>query len=630
MQHDRPQREDAENFDGLGEDDDADETIQKGDLALVWRFLAPFSRRYRALGLLLLLVVVTEAVLGAFFPLAQRHIIDNGLIANDTDVIFFVLVFLAISAVVVSALGFVADFINARLTVDVIGDIREAMQAHILRLPVDYHQSTPRGATLSRFGGDLQVIEQGLVEVVPWLIHPMLQIIYSTALMFYFNVALGLLSALIFPIMLLLPRRIAERTFVLSYAKRQREAGLLANVQETLGAATIVKAYQLDRVRTRRFGQLNRLWRFTSFKAIFVGSMVEGTAFAALYMLHVVVFAVGVWAVHSGTMSLGTLVAFEALFLSMGEALAYVTQFVPRIAAAAGSIRHISELTETVPVIADRADAVAIDGCRKQIEFVNVSLANADARFALLEINLTITAGMRVAIVGASGAGKSTLLNLLMRFKDPSSGSIRIDGHDLRDITLASYNAMIGYVPQESTLFDGTIGANIALGARQPGRARIDAAASLAGIGSYIRTLPKGYHTQVGELGSALSVGQRQRLAIARALVRNPQILVLDEPTSALDPTAEAHVQETLWQLAEGRTLVCATHRLVGVANNADLIVMMQNGAIVETGSHAALLAAKKHYWHLWNSQAGQSSHHGLGVDIELWNANGNLLSDGE
>lgn len=608
MPHDHPQRQDAANIEGLDQaadsDSDADEKIQKGDLTLIWRFLAPFAHRYRALLYWLLLVILIEAILGAFFPLAQRHIIDNGLMANDTDVILFVLVFLAVSAVVVSVLGFIADLMNAHLTVDLVGDIREAMHAHILKLPVDYHQTTPRGATLSRFGGDLQVIEQALVDAIPWLIHPLLQIFYSTALMFYFNAVLGLISALIFPIILFLPRRIAARTFVLSYAKRQREATLLGNVQEMLGAAAVVKAYQLDRPRTRRFGLLNRLWRFTSFKAIFMGSMVERTAFAALYLLHVVVFAAGVWAVHAEVMSLGTLVAFEALFLSMGEALAYVTQFVPRIAAAAGSIRHISELTETVPVIKDRPNAVAIDSCHKNIQFDGVCLENSDSRFALMNINLNITAGMRVAIVGASGAGKSTLLNLLMRFKDPSSGSIRIDGHDLRDIRLASYSSLIGYVPQESVLFNGTIGANIALGAQPLGQARIDEAANEAGIGAFIRTLPKGYKTQVGELGNALSVGQRQRLAIARALVRNPDILVLDEPTSALDPATEAHVQETLWQLAEGRTMICATHRLTGVANNADLIVVMQNGAIVETGSHKALLLAKKHYWQLWKQIA--------------------------
>ena len=607
MPHDRPPQQNALSTDDQ-QDEDADEKIQKGDLALIWRFLAPFAGRYRKSGYFLLSIVVAEAVLGALFPLAQRHIIDNGLMANDTDVIIFVLVFLAISAVVVSALGFIADLINARLTVDLVGDIREAMQSHILRLPVDYHQATPRGATLSRFGGDLQVIEQGLVETVPWLINPMLQIVYSTALMFYFNFALGLLSALIFPIMLFLPRRIAERTFVLNYAKRQREASLLTNVQETLSAAAVVKAFQLDRVRTRRFGLLNKLWRFTSFKAIFMGSMVERTAFAALYLLHVVVFAAGVWAAHSGVMSLGTLVAFEALFLSMGEALAYVTQFVPRAAAAAGGIRHISELTETESVILDRANAITVDACRENIKFVGVSWGHAENRFALVDINLTITAGMRVAIVGASGAGKSTLLNLLMRFRDPDAGSICVDGHDLRDLKVASYNALIGYVPQESVLFDGTIGANIALGAYQPGHARIDEAASLAGIGSFIRALPKQYATQVGELGGALSVGQRQRLAIARALIRNPQILVLDEPTSALDPVAEAHVQEILWQVAKNRTLICATHRLNGVANHADLIVVMDNGTIVEVGTHDVLLIARSHYWHLWTSQIGQAS----------------------
>lgn len=589
------------------DDEDEPETIARGDLARIKDFLWPFARLQRPLLIALVAILLVETMFEVMFPLAQRHIIDKGLVEKDLGVITFVLIFLAISAVIVNVLGLAADYVYCRIAAAMVGDIRDDMHAHLLDLQFSDLERTPRGATLSRFAGDVQNIEAMLLELVPWLIHPTLQVIYSTLLMFYFNVWLGLLSALIFPIVLMLPRRLAQRSFELSYAKRQREASLLSHLQETLGSLGIVKAFGIEPRRQRRYARLNEAWRKIAFRTAFMGALVERSAFAALYALHVVVFSCGVWAVYTGSITLGTLVAYEALFLSMGEALTYATQFVPRIAAAAGSIRYITELTGQSRSAPDPAGALPVERSRGALGFRGVTFDHPDARFRLGPLDLDIAGGSRVALVGASGSGKSTLLALILRLRDPVAGRMELDGRDVSMLQRRSYQARIGFVPQEAVVFEGTIAENIALGAAAPSRRDIEAAAADAELLDFVLSLPRGFDTRIGPASGELSVGQRQRLSIARALVRDPDILVLDEPTSALDAETGASLNTTLWRLPRRCTLVCATHQLHNITPFADRIVVLDQGRVTETGSHDQLLAQGGTYARLWSSQSGTS-----------------------
>lgn len=587
------------------DDEEEPETIARGDLARIKDFLWPFARLQRPLLFALIAILLVETIFEVMFPLAQRHIIDKGLVEKDVGVITYVLVFLAISAVVVNTLGLAADYVYCRIAAAMVGDIRADMHAHLLDLQFSDLERKPRGATLSRFAGDVQNIEGMLLELVPWLIHPLLQVTYSIVLMFYFNIWLGLLSALIFPIVLLLPRRLAQRSFELSYMKRRREATLLSHLQETLGSLGVVKAFGIEPRRQRRYLRLNTAWRMISFRTAFMGALVERSAFAALYTLHVVVFSCGVWAVYTGSITLGTLVAYEALFLSMGEALTYATQFVPRIAAAAGSIRYITELTGQSRSAPDPAGAMPVERSHGALSFRGVTFDHPDARFRLGPLDLDIAGGSRVALVGASGSGKSTLLALILRLRDPIAGRMELDGRDVSMLQRRSYQARIGFVPQEAVVFEGTIAENIALGAAAPSRRAVEAAAADAELLDFVLSLPRGFDTRIGPSSGELSVGQRQRLSIARALVRDPDILVLDEPTSALDAETGASLNTTLWRLPRRCTLVCATHQLHNITPFADRIVVLDQGRVTESGSHDQLLAQGGTYARLWSSQSG-------------------------
>jgi ATP-binding cassette subfamily B protein len=287
------------------------------------------------------------------------------------------------------------------------------------------------------------------------------------------------------------------------------------------------------------------------------------------------------------------------MFLYMGEALSWLTQAVPTLAHGVGSMRHLDDLLLQKSEPADPVGAVALGQFEHAIEFRDVSFAYPDGRFRVDNFNLIVPRGCHCSIVGGSGSGKSTILGLLLRLIEPQSGAILLDGQNLRNVTRASLRAQCAIVFQESFLFNTSIAENIAMGLEGATQDAIEAAARDAEIHDFIMSLPKGYETQVGERGGRLSVGQRQRIAIARALVRNPAILLLDEATSALDAETEAALLATLARVGRDRTVISVTHRLHS-STHADKIVVMDRGKLRESGCHDALLAGDGLYARLW------------------------------
>ncbi|HST26256.1 MAG TPA: ATP-binding cassette domain-containing protein, partial [Gaiellaceae bacterium] len=519
-------------------------------------------------------------------------------------VLVAILVALGASVLVAASVGVARDRLYARVTASVVADVRTSMFDHLQRLSLGFFSRSQLGDLLARFSGDLRAVEGALERVLAWAVAPALDVTVYSVLLFVLDWRLGLGAMLVWPIALLGPRRFAPKAVTTSYEKSQLEAATLTVVQENLSGLAVVKAFGLEPLWRRRFDRRNENLRGKTASASFVGSLVERSSISGVYALYVAVVAVGAWLVFRGSLSIGKLVAFQALFLALGYGLTYVTQYIPSLVQGLGGFRRIGELFAEEPDVVDRPDAASLPRLGREIALRDVTFSYGDGAPSLLGLNMTIPAGESVAFVGSSGSGKSTALSLIMRFHDPSNGSVEFDGHDIRAASQESLRAQMGVVFQESILFNDSIRENIRMGRPEASDDDVERAARAAEIHDVVLGQPNGYDTVVGERGGLLSGGQRQRISIARAMVRDPAILVLDEATSALDPATEAAINETLAQVAKGRTTISVTHRLAS-AKSADRIFVLDKGALAESGTHDELVAAGGVYAGLWRRQAG-------------------------
>ena len=588
-------------------DEGEDEDLRARDLGHMVRFLGPYLRPYRKqLGLVGLLLLVQTAF-NASFPLATKYLIDEGLIEKEWDALVLVLSFLAVAAVVVSLVAIGNDYICSRVFSNVVKDIRVSLFEHVQKLPMPFFQRMPSGNILSRFSGDIVASETMLMHLVPSLALPALEVLYSTALMFYFNFWLGLIGMLVFPMILIGPRIFSGLAFELSYEKRSREATLLSVSQENIQAQPVVKAFGLRDRSIRRFRMVNEGWLRYAFRMNFFAALAESSAHMGVYVIHIVIIGLGAYWAYTDVITIGTLVAFEGMFVSMGYALTDLTQFVPTLAQATGSVQHLEEVFQEQPSLADAADAGPLPRLEQAIAFENVTFAYPGGRIALSDASFQVKKSTYVAIVGRSGSGKSTILNLLLRFYDPSAGRVTFDGVDITTVTQDSLREQMGIVFQDSFLFDTSILDNIRMGKPDATVEEVEAALRAAEVWDLVQSLPYGLETVVGERGGKLSGGQRQRISIARALVRSPAVLILDEATSALDAIAEAAVNATLRRISDARTVINVTHRLSNVVG-ADHILVIDEGRIVEGGNHLNLLVRNGYYAALWRTQQQQGS----------------------
>jgi len=495
--------------------------------------------------------------------------------------------------------NFMSGYAAARTGAGVVNDLRVALFERLQDLSLSHFAARQSGDLLSRFTSDLDAVERGLVVEVPFGISCALTILVGGALLFTVQWHLALALVVILPVVTLGPRLLSARADRASDERQQDAAHVVNLVEENIAIQPLIKVFGLRQHAVDGFrAQLGRLFK-SSVKASFLSSLQGSSMNASGSILLMVAIAGGTVLAARGQLSVGGLVAVIDLLWFVVASLEALAEVVPPLQRASTGMQRIEQILGQRPEVVDAPDAHTLAPFTRDIVFSNVGFGYRRGRPVLEDVTFRIAAGESVVVVGQSGAGKSTLVSLLLRLHDPSSGSILVDGVDVRQVTQASLRAQIGVVLQESFLLDTSFRENIRLGKLDATDEEIVSAARNAEIHDSIMALPDGYDSRVGERGMNLSVGQRQRVALARALIRQPAILILDEPASAVDPQTETAINATLRRLSKGRTVLSITHRLAA-ATHADRILVLKDGHLVEQGTHERLLQLGSVYSRLW------------------------------
>src|SRR5580700_6698774 len=592
------------------EDDEDDEDLvvftareAAGALGTIYAFVKPFLKNYKKILALVSIGVLVETLFNVIMPLSLKFLIDDALGEEDFEALIKILSVLAVAGIVTSIVAVWYERWDAKLAASLISDVRRRLFEHVQGLPAAFFARTKRGEILSRFSVDMSAIEGTIKGFANTAALPFLELIAGIILMLFLNWQLAAISLLVFPITLIGPRILTPKAVQANYEQKLNESTLLGMVQENIATQAVVKAFMLQRKTLGWFTMRNDDARRKIASAAFLSTMVERTVTISVLLLHLVVLAIGAYLATKGQITIGTFVTFESAFWEVSYNIAHIMHFIPVSIQSAAAVRHIQELLDEPIRGADRPGAPDLPRITNDISFDRVTFQYEGSQAPVLDnLSLKLNVGKSIAIVGPSGSGKSTLLNLILRLYVPDEGRVTIDGVDIRKVTLESLRKSMAVVFQENMLFNMSIRENIRLGKEGATDEEVEQAARKAEIHRYIMSLPQQYDTPVGERGDTLSGGQRQRIAIARAIVRDPSILLNDAATTALDQTTEAAINRTLLKVAKGRTMIFSTHRLTSVVE-MDEIIVISGGKAIERGSHAQLLAANGIYRKLWDDQ---------------------------
>jgi len=513
----------------------------------------------------------------------------------------------AVGVVIISSLRSLMDYCNT-LGFSLIGnriltDVRHDVYAHLQRLSLSFHNKAKTGDLVLRLTADVNMLKEiGVHAALPMAIN--FFVLFSmVGIMTWMNWKLSLLAFACLPLFWLLTNRFGHRIRETARKNRKRQGGMAATVAESIGAIKIVQALSLESKFTEAFSRQNQKSLDSDLRAAKLSAKLARTVEILTAIATAVVLFYGGKLVLSNQLTLGELIVFLAYLKKSFKPMQEHARYSARLSKAAAAGERVMDLLGKHPEVHDLPDAIQAPPFRGDVTFEQVSFSYEVGHPVLKTLSFHVPAGSRIAIIGPSGVGKSTLASLILRLYDPTSGSVKIDGRDIREYTLKSLRSQISIVLQDSILFAANVWDNIAYGAPESSRDQIEEASKLANADSFIRALPDGYDTVLGERGVTLSNGQRQRIAIARAAVRRAPILILDEPTIGLDEENERAVIVALERLSEQRTSFLITHDL-HLASRSDLILYLDSGCALESGSHEELMHLAGRYAKLYTLQA--------------------------
>jgi ATP-binding cassette subfamily B protein len=579
-----------------------------GSTGLGWRAtlrrvtsLIAYSRPYagRAVLAVITLLLTTAATIGG--PLVAKQAIDQGIVPGDESALQMWVVVFLIVAVVGWAASAAQSYLTSWVGERILTDLRVDLFEHVQRLDLGFFERTRAGVVISRLTNDVEALETLVTDGPTTLIQNTITLVGSAIVLLYLDWQLALATLTIFPGMAIataLFRRFSARAY---RRTRERLAEVTASLQEDLSGVRVVQAFRRERANERRFHEVNGSYREANVQTVNVSAVYFPVVDLLSATAMAVVLGYGGILVIDGQITTGDLFVFIGLLAYFFEPVQQLSQFYQTFLAGTAALDKIFDVLDTEPRLTDREGAGELPEIHGKVVFDDVRFAYREGGAEVLHgISFAVEPGQTVALVGHTGAGKSTIVKLLARFYDPTAGRVLVDGHDLRDVTMTSLHRQLGMVPQEGFLFARSVADNIAFGRPEATRQEIEAAARAVGAHEFIEQLPEGYDTSIAERGSRLSIGQRQLVAFARALLADPRLLILDEATSSVDIPTEARIEHALETLLADRTSFVVAHRLSTI-RRADVIVVLEHGEIIESGTHEQLIAARGRYHALYD-----------------------------